>query len=91
MNFQIQVIEEDQRISSMHLYPSMGPMLAAAESMLMEATADLRLRLTAPGVEATVQVADTICTSLRLNSDQHQDEADEALIREFVAEMMRVL
>lgn len=91
MNYRIRIAEDDGRVCSEHLYPSMHAMLTAAEAMLVETTVDLSLRLTAPGVDVSVQFADTISVSMRVNADHLEDDDDEELIREFSGKMMRAL
>lgn len=91
MNYRIRIVEDDGRIRSEHLYPKMHAMLAAAEAMLVESTVDLSLRLTAPGVDVSVQFADTISVSMWVNADHLEDDDDEELIREFSGNMMRAL
>lgn len=91
MKYRIQIVGDEDRIRSEHLYPNMRAMLTDAEAMLVETTVDLSLRLTAPGVDVSMHFADTIRASMCLNSDHHLDDEDEVLIREFAANMMRAL
>lgn len=91
MKYRITVIEDDDRVVGDLRYPTLHRMLTAAEEMLVEATVDLSLRLTAPGIDMSVQIADTIRVSMWLNSDHHEDDDDEELVREFAAHMMRAL
>jgi|GEM_PF-4922547 len=91
MKYRIQIVGDEDRIRSVHLYPNMRAMLTDAEAMLVETTVDLSLRLTAPGVDVSMQFADTIRVSLWVNADHLDNDDDEELVREFSANLIRTL
>ena len=91
MKYRITVIEDDDRVVGDLRYPTLNRMLTAAKGMLVETTVDLSLRLTAPGIDMSVQFGDTIRVSMWVNSDDNEDDDDEELVREFAANLMKAL